>query len=132
MAKEYKARFKLRSDTASSLEENNPSITISDSEVSSTSGYIALSNGAIAQWGATSLSGTSLTVTFPTAFTSTTYFICIVGSNGTSLNGADTSGESGSSSASDGTQVYVSTRSTSNFKAEGTKNASFYWFAIGI
>ena len=114
------------------LESNSSSITISDSEVSSTSGYIALSNGAIAQWGATSLSGTSLTVTFPTAFTSTTYFICIVGSNGTSLNGADTSGESGSSSASDGTQVYVSTRSTSNFKAKGTKNASFYWFAIGI
>ena len=83
----------------------------------SQNGYLKLGNGIILQWGITS-TGTSGTITFPTAFTSTNYSINFTERGISKLDLAYTG-------------IKLENYTTTTIKWSRTDSCSQHWFAIG-
>lgn len=95
----------------------NTSIVTTVNKSKGANGYFKLGNGLIIQWGIASGSGTSRTVTLPTAFTSTNYKVTVSPHNGNIP--ATVFG------------VYSETTTTFNILSSSGSGMNINWIAIG-
>lgn len=89
---------------------NASAIGLGTSSIGS-SGYSRLPNGLIMQWGSSSITTATTTVTFPTAFSSTPFTIQLTGT------------------VSD--DSWITNLTSTNFTADTDVNQTVYWLAIG-